>query len=167
MHGVVEVAGDLQRERAVVEGLRELAVGDLAGADEDDRLHQLADAAVEGERGAGVAGRGAGGAAGADHVGVGEGGRHAVVFEAARGVHALVLQDTAGRAAGRRSWPTPSDWCSSVCPSPMVTIFSGGANGKQLAEPPDAAEAERIVAAAPFLFERGERLREPGQRSQS
>ena len=37
LHGIVEVAGDLHRERAVVERLRELAVGDLARADEDDR----------------------------------------------------------------------------------------------------------------------------------
>ena len=34
----------------------------------------------------------------------------------------------------------------------------GGGEGKQLAEPPHAAEAERVVAAAPFLFEGGKRL---------
>ena len=50
-------------------------------------------AAVHGQRGAGVAGRGAGGPLGADHVGVRERGGHAVVFEAARGVHPLVLQE--------------------------------------------------------------------------
>ena len=61
-HGVVEVAGDLHRQRAVVERLRKLAVGDLARADEDHRLHQPRDGAIEGQRGAGVAGRGAGGA---------------------------------------------------------------------------------------------------------
>ena len=44
-HGVVEVAGDLHRQRAVVERLRKLAVGDLARADEDHRLHQLASTA--------------------------------------------------------------------------------------------------------------------------
>ena len=37
LHGVVEVAGDLHRQGAVVEGLGQLAVGDLARADEDDR----------------------------------------------------------------------------------------------------------------------------------
>jgi len=56
-HRVVEVAGDLDREGAVVERLREFAVGDLAGADEDDRLHQPRDGAVDGQRGAGIAGR--------------------------------------------------------------------------------------------------------------
>jgi hypothetical protein len=38
--GVVEVAGDLQGQRAVIQRLRQLAVGDLAGADEDDGPHQ-------------------------------------------------------------------------------------------------------------------------------
>ena len=36
---VVEVALDLQRERAVIQRLREFAEGDLARADEDDALH--------------------------------------------------------------------------------------------------------------------------------
>jgi len=30
LHGVIEVAGDLDGQRPVIEGLRELAVGDLA-----------------------------------------------------------------------------------------------------------------------------------------
>ena len=37
LHGVVEVAGDLHGQGAVVERLGQLAVGDLAAADEDDR----------------------------------------------------------------------------------------------------------------------------------
>ena len=32
LHGVVEVAGDLDRQRAVIERLGELAVGDLAAS---------------------------------------------------------------------------------------------------------------------------------------
>ena len=99
-HGIVEVAGDLHRQRAVIEGLRELAVRDLARADEDDRLHQPGDRAVEGQRGAGVAGRGAGGTLGAHQPGVTERGRHAVVLEAARGIHPFVLQV---QAAGRKA----------------------------------------------------------------
>ncbi len=80
-HRVVKIAGDLNRQRAVVEGLRELAVADLARADEDDGLHQSRGGAVHGQRRAGVAGRGAGRPLGADGPGVRERGRHAVVFE--------------------------------------------------------------------------------------
>ena len=127
-HGVVEIAGDLHGQRAVVERLRELAVGDLARADEDHGLHQPRDRAVEGQRGAGVAGRGAGGARGADEPGVAEGGRHAVVLEAARGVHPLVLQEQAA-GPGRRTGPRRRRACSSVCPSPMVTTTAAEANG--------------------------------------
>ena len=47
---------------------------------------------IDGERRAGVAGGGARGPAGADHAGMRERGRHAVVFEAAGRIHALVLQ---------------------------------------------------------------------------
>ena len=46
-HGVVEVACDLNRQRTVVERLRELSVGDLSGADEDDATHQTGDGAVD------------------------------------------------------------------------------------------------------------------------
>ena len=70
-HGVVEVAGDLHGQGPVVEGLGQLAVGDLAGADEDDGPHQAGGGAVDGERGAGVAGAGAGGPSGADRCGRG------------------------------------------------------------------------------------------------
>ncbi len=161
-HGVVEVAGDLHRQRPVVEGLRELAVGDLARADEDHGLHQPGDRAVQGQRGAGVAGRGAGRPAGADRVGVREGGRHAVVFEAARGVHALVLQVQVARLECRRTWPTPADGCKSVCPSPIVTTCSTRRKGQQLVEPPHAAERQWVVAAGPFLLEELERV---GRRS--
>ena len=93
------------------------------------RLHQPGDGAVQGQRGAGVAGRGAGGPAGADDPGVAEGGRHAVVLETARGVHPFVLQIAAGRAARPRTGPRRGEECSSVCPSPTVTHCSTGTNG--------------------------------------
>ena len=110
-------------------------------------LHQLADAAIQRQRRAGVAGRGTGGPAGADRVGVREGGRHAVVFEAARGVHALVLQeqlarlhaDVPGHAVGRVQQRLPF--------ADRDDLVRRGER-QQLAESPDAAEAERLVAAA-------------------
>src|SRR5262245_43284885 len=40
LHGVVEVARDLERQGTVVERLSQLAVRDLAAAYEDDGLHQ-------------------------------------------------------------------------------------------------------------------------------
>ena len=93
LHGVVEIAGDLHREGAVVEGLGQFAVGNLAAADEDDGPHETRDRAEHGQRGAGVAGTGAGGAFGSGHAGMREGRRHAVVLEAAAGIHPLVLQE--------------------------------------------------------------------------
>ena len=60
-HGIIEVACDLNGERAVFERLRKLAEGDLAAADEDDRFHQTGHGAIHSERCGGVAGRSAGG----------------------------------------------------------------------------------------------------------
>ena len=42
--------------------------------------------------------------------------------------------------------------CSSVCPSPIVTTISAGANGQQLVKPPHAAKRERLVPPRPFAF---------------
>ena len=107
----------------------------------------LRDAAVQGERRAGVAGRGAGGPLGADRAGVREGGRHAVVFEAARGVHPLVLQeqpagvqaDVLGDAVGvlqqRLAFADGDD-------------LVGRGERQQLVEPPDAAEGRAARCGA-------------------
>ncbi len=156
-HGVVEVAFDLHGQGTVIERLRELAVGDLPRADEDDRLHQPRGRAVEGQRGAGVAGRGAGGPAGADEPGVAEGRRHAVVLETARGVHPLVLQvqavgpdaDVAGGRFARLQEGLPF--------ADGDAIAQGG-EGQQFVESPDAAKTVRIVAMGPFFLKRGERF---------
>ncbi len=154
LHGVVEVAGDLDRQGAVVERLRELAVGDLARADEDDRLEsEVGRRAVDRQRRRGVAGAGAGDPPGADHPGVRERGGHAVVLEAARGVHPLVLQQQAARRPCRRTAPTLSAGCSSVCPSPMVTTFSGGANGSSSRNRQTPREAERVEPVGPLGLE--------------
>ena len=87
----VKIALDLQRERAVIEGLRELADGDFSAADEDHAVH-LGQRREHRQARAGVAGRGAGDFLCADHAGMGERGGHAVVFEAAAGIEPLVLQ---------------------------------------------------------------------------
>ena len=79
----VEIARDLERDRAVVEGLAELAERDLAVPDEDIR-GEPGEGGVHGEAGGGVAGGGARDAGGVDHAGVCERGGHPVVFEAAR-----------------------------------------------------------------------------------
>ena len=150
-HRVVEIAGDLHRQRAIVERLRELPVADLTRTDKDHGLHQPAHAAVQGERRAGVAGRSAGSAFGADHPRVGEGGRHAVVLEAARGVHPLVLQHQpggvhadivghAGRGVQRRLPLADGD--------DLVV----GSEWEQLTEAPHAGPLKRLVAARPLLL---------------
>ena len=104
VHGVVEVADDLDRQGAVVERLGQLAIGDLARADEDDRLEaERRGRAVDRQRRRGVAGAGAGDPAGVDHPGVGERRGHPVVLEAPRGVHPLVLEPELGRDSCRRT----------------------------------------------------------------
>ena len=154
-HRVVEIAGDLHGQRAVVEGLRELAVGDFARADEDHGLHQPRDGAVEGQRGAGVAGRGAGGVRGADQPGVAEGGRHAVVLEAARGIHSLILQvQPAGRHAGVAGHAFGG--VQQRLPFADGDALPQRRKRQQVVKSPHAAETMRIVAMRPFLLEGGQ-----------
>ena len=133
-HGIVKVAGDLDGERAMIEGLGELAVGDFTAADENDGPHQPGGGAKDGQRRAGVAGRGAGSAAGADRPRMREGRRHSVVFEAARGIHPFVLEEEAARIAQPTYLPTALAFCKMVCPSPMVRTFFARREGEQLAE---------------------------------
>src|SRR5262249_556665 len=154
----VEVAGDLYGEGAVVERLRQLAVGDLAAADEDDGAHQPGRGAENRKRGAGVAGAGAGGAFGAGDAGVRERRGHAVVLEAAAGVHALVLQEQMSRLqadVARYRVRLLKNGLAFTDGQHLV----GGREGQQLAETPDAAEAERVGAVGPFRLELAQRPR--------
>ena len=160
-HRVVEVAGDLDRQGTIVEGLAEFAVGDFAAADEDHRLHQPGGGAVEGEGGAGVAGAGAGGAFGAHQVGVGDRGAHPVVFKAARGIHPFVLEvkpagvhadvigDRVGLLQERLSFADGDH------------LVLGGER-QEFVEPPHAAEADRVGPLGPHRFELGEAFGEGG-----
>jgi hypothetical protein len=130
----------------VVERLRQLAVGDLARADEDDRLEAVVGRrAVDGQRRRSVARAGAGDPAGTDHPRVGERGGHAVVLEAARGVHPFVLEP---QAAGRQPDVLPHLIGHLKQRLPLADGHHqlGGRERKQLAESPDAREVQRVVA---------------------
>ena len=88
---LVEVALDLDDPRAVGDRLRQLAAGDLALRHQHQRRHARR-RRVGGERGRGVAGRGAGDDAGADRLGVADADGHAAVLEGRGRVLALVLE---------------------------------------------------------------------------
>ena len=93
LHGIVEVADDLDRQRPMIERLGELAVGDLARTDEDDRAKsEIGRRAVDGQGRRGVARAGTGDSPGRNHASMRERRGHAVVFEAAGGIHPLVLE---------------------------------------------------------------------------
>ena len=93
LHGIVKIAEDLDREGPVIEGLGELAVGDLSRADEDDGTKtEIGRRAIDGEGRGGIARAGAGHTTGGNHASMRERSGHAVVFEASRGIHALILQ---------------------------------------------------------------------------
>ncbi len=100
-HACVKVAGDLQRQRAIVERLGQLAERDLAFTDEDDRLHRFARIArvrgIDAHRGAGVTGRCACHPRAIQLSRDGKSGRHTVVFETAGRVEPFVLQEQAPR----------------------------------------------------------------------
>ena len=86
-----------------------------------------------------------------------EGGRHAVVFEAARRVHPFVLQievrapqaDELGHGRGVLEQGLPF--------ADRDDLLRLGER-EEFVEPPHAAEGERLEAARPFLLEPGERL---------
>src|SRR3954469_16229086 len=91
-HRIVKIAGYLNRERAVIERLRKLAVGDLARSDENHGLHQFADAAVQRQGRTRIASRSTRGSLRPRRMRMSKRRCHAVIFEAARGIQSLVLQ---------------------------------------------------------------------------
>ena len=166
LHGIVEVADDLDRQRPVIERLRQLAVSDLSRADEDDRAEaEVGRRAVDGQGRRRVAGAGAGDPSSRNHASMGERRGHAVVFEAAGGIHALVLQpqgagveadvlaDLVGALEQGLSFADGDD-------------LLGGCEGEQLAESPDAGEAEWIERSDHFDSNSSSR-RGTGSRSHS
>src|SRR5262245_10655327 len=127
----------------MIERLGELPVTDLARADEDDRLHEARGGAEDSQAGAGVPRAGAGSPPRADHARMGEGGGHAVVLETARGIHALVLQE-------QPAWIETDEVRDGVGFLEDGLALADGKDvlrrreGEQIAEPPDAGEAQRI-----------------------
>ncbi len=145
----VEVAVDLQRQRPVVERLRELAKGDLPAADEDDPLH-FGKRGEEREAGRGIAGRSAGNAPRADHPRVREGGGHPVVFEAAAGIETLVLQQQLAGAHAQSPGEQVGLLQNRAPFADGDDIILSAIERQQLAEPPDAREVEATFRARPL-----------------
>ena len=153
-HAGVEIADELERPHAVIEGLGKFAVGDLAAADEDQTADGGVGGGVDGHAGAGVAGGGAGGATSADQAGVGEGGGHAVVLERAAGVEAFVLEMKAAGADFGVFGDAVGGLEDGLALAEGDDFVAAG-EGEQLAEPPDAAEGEGVAALGPAALEPG------------
>ena len=153
LHRVVEVADDLDRQRAVVERLGELAVGDLARADEDDRLEaEVGGRAVDGQGRRGVPRAGAGDAAAPTirawvnaavmplSLKLPEGFIPSYWSMQAARVHADVLADLVGGLEQRLPLADRDD-------------HLGRGERQELAEPPDAREVERVEPVGPLRLE--------------
>ena len=159
LHRVVEVADDLDRQGPVVERLRQLAVSDFAGTDEDDRTEpEVRRRAVNGEGRGGVARAGTGDPPGRNHASMCERRGHSVVFEAAGGIHALVLEP---ESAGIE--PDVAADLVGLLEQGLAFAdgddLAAGGERKQLPESPDAGEGERVVAVGPFRLEVSEPAR--------
>ena len=158
LHGVVEVAEDLHGQGAVVEGLGQLAVSDLARADEDDGPHQ------------------AGG--GAD---TGPARRWCCRWKRRPPGRAPTMRAWVKAADMPLSLKLPDGLSPSYCrnrppgfeadiarhgvgPLQQRLPFADGhdlvrvGEGQQIAKTPDAAEAERIMPLGPAAFEETCRL---------
>ena len=146
----------------MIERLRQLSVGDLARADEDDGAKpEIGRRTVDGQGRRRVARAGTGNPPSRNHASMRECGGHAVVFEAAGGIHAFVLEpERAGIDAD-----VATDLVGAL---EQGLAFADGddldrrGEREQLAEPPDAGEGERVVAPAPFRLEVGEPARARG-----
>ena len=150
---VVEIALDLQRDGPVIQGLREFPKRDLPAAHEYHAPEVPPRGGIEGEAGGRVARAGAGGELRAHHAGVGAGGGHAVVLEAARGVQALVLQVQAVLGIH------PAVFADAVAAAQQRLALADGddlfvrGERQQFAEPPDAGEVQRVLPVRPSPLE--------------
>ena len=158
LHGVVEVAGDLHGQGAVVERLGQFAVGDLAAADEDDGRASVRSRSRRRRAKRWCCRCWRRPPAAPDHAGVGERGGHAVVLEAAGRVHALVLQEQLARSHADIAGHGVGALQDGLAFADGQDVFGRGER-QQFAEAPDAAEAERIGAFGPFGLEFAQRLR--------
>ena len=141
----------------MIECLREFAVGDFSRADEDDGPKtEIRRRAVDGQCRGGIAGAGTGDPSRRNHSSMRECGCHAVVFKAARGIHALILQpQRAGIEAHifTHFIGTLEEGLSFADGDDLV----GWCEGEKLTETPDSGEVEGIEAIGPLRLE----FREP------
>ena len=153
MHGIIEVADDLDRQGPVIQRLRQLAVGDLSRADEDDRPEpQVGRRAVDRQRRRRVPRARAGHPMSRYHASMRECRRHTIIFEASGGVHALVLEPEAGGFEA----DVPGDLVGGLEEGLAFADGDdelGGSEGEEVAEPPDAGEVEGIEAGGPSGLE--------------
>ena len=156
-HAAVEVGAELAGERAVVEGLRELAPGNFPVRNEHQAPH-ISARGVGGHGGRGVAGRGARDPAETRFQRGGGGNGHASVFERCRGIHALVLRIEMIDSHGLRAAAQVIE--RSIALSERDNVLSAD-DWQEFAKAPDAALvkgigqccAGRCAAAQPQSFE--------------
>ena len=143
-------------ECPMIEGLGELAISDLSRTDEDDRTKaEIGRRAVDGQGRGGIARAGTGDAPRRNHASMCERGGHSIVFEAAGGIHALILQPQGtGIEADIFTYliGTLEEGLTFADRDDLL----GGCEREQLAEPPDSGEAEGIEAVGPLRLEIGE-----------
>ena len=153
LHGVIKVADDLNRQRPVVESLRQLAVSDFSRSDKDDCAKaEIGRRTVNGEGRRCVARAGAGDPTRRNHAGMSKGRRHSIIFEAARGIHPLVLQPKEpGSMPTYR--PTLSARCSKRLPFADGHDHFGRGERKQVTKSPDSREIQGIETINPLGLE--------------
>ena len=159
----IEVSLDLERQRAVVQGLRQLAEGDFSRPDKHDPVH-LHQRGEHGQARAGVAGGGAGDLLRPHHPGVGEGRRHAVVLEAAAGVEPLVLEQELSRLHAHLPGEEVGVLEVGAALADGDDVGFGAEERHQLAEPPHTGKVEHALHAgalgAPAVLEEAKAFRE-------
>jgi len=145
-HVAVEVGADLHARRAVGDGLRQLAQGDLPVLEEDDAFH-AGIGGVGGHRRRGVAGGSAGHAAHAQGARLGHAAGHAPVFERAGGVLALVLEVERAHARPRRQRRRGVE--VGVALAARDDLRVGQAGGDQFFVAPHTATGRRVERPQP------------------
>lgn len=159
MHGVVEVADDLNRKSPVIKRLSELAIGDLTRADEDDGLEPERGCRTENrQRGGGIARAGAGDPLRPNHPGVSKRGCHSIIFEAAGGIHSLILKHQATGIHSHVLADLVRNLKEGLPLADRHDLIRGGER-EEFSKSPDAREAQGIEPIGPLGFKVGESAR--------
>ena len=143
---LIEVGLHLKSARAVFQGLRQLAVRNIAVRDEDNRIQA---------RGAGIGRHGCGRVAGGNacHAlaiqpnGLRDAARHAVVLERSGGIEALMLERQAIQSAVSRRARSVQQWRVALAQRNHLMMMA--VERQQFAVAPHAALFEQIVGCAP------------------